>query len=67
MNIKKVMSKTVYVLFQSLTSLTYIALQPLGVFWSIFDVFNIDSIKFKENENDISDIFDMSDTIRITM
>ena len=28
-----------------------------------FDVFNIDSITFKENENDISDIFNMSHTL----
>ena len=30
---------------------------------SIFDIFNIDSITFKENENNISDIFDMSHTL----
>ena len=37
---------------------------------SIFDIFDIDSITFKENENDFSDIFDMSHTlysVRITM
>ena len=31
--------------------------------WSIFDIFNIDSITFKENKNYISDIFDMSYTL----
>ena len=30
---------------------------------SIFDIFDVDSITFKENENDISDIFDMSHTL----
>ena len=30
---------------------------------SIFEVFDIDSITFKENENNISDIFDMSHTL----
>ena len=55
-----------YVLFPSSTSSTYIALQHLG----IFDIFDINSITFKENENDISDIFDISHTlysVRITM
>ena len=36
----------------------------------MFDIFDIDSITFKENENDISDIFNMSQTlysVQITM
>ena len=31
--------------------------------WSIFNIFDIDSITFRENENNISDTFDMSHTL----
>ena len=58
--LRKLLAKMcMYVLFQSSTSSTYISLQPLGVF-DLSSTSLTDSITFIENENDISDIFDMS-------
>ena len=64
LNIKTVISQNMCVCsfpifdifdIHSITALRYISF--------IFNIFNIDNITFKENENDISDIFNMSHTL----
>ena len=61
LNIKKVISKNVCVCsFPIFDVFNIHNITALRCIWSIFNIFDTDSITFKENENDISDIFDLS-------
>ena len=71
LNIKKVMSNSVYVCSFPIFDIFNIhSITALRCIWPIFNIFTIDRIKFKENEHNISNVFGMSHTlysVRITM